>query len=194
MLDSQRNRSDREGFSTNSQRGRDDRGSFSANNQRGRNDRGGFPANSQRSRDNRGNLFPKQEFRFPQETVAEVLPENYVDVAEGNMRTLRDKNTPYITTSKIRNLFSLITDCYHLENLKKTEENLSPESSAALMNLRVRLVYEYARDNATKEFVKQTKLLEYLAGIQGNREMFLRFFHYIEALIAYHRYLGGKEG
>ena len=34
---------------------------------------------------------------------------------------------------------------------------------------------------------------EYIKGIQMNREKFIRFAHYMEALVAYHRYYGGRD-
>ena len=133
----------------------------------------------------------KRVIELPPETTSIVLPDNYVDLAEQNMRMLF-KKTQKITTTKIRNLLSLITDCYQMEN-RRWEDTIASESVTALMNLRVRLAYEYGRDYATKDFIIQTKLLEYLSGIQNRREAFIRFFHYVEALVAYHRYLGGRE-
>ena len=44
-----------------------------------------------------------------------------------------------------------------------------------------------------KEFITQAHLLEYLKGISTDRADLIRFAHYMEALVAFHRYLGGKE-
>ena len=44
-----------------------------------------------------------------------------------------------------------------------------------------------------KTYVEQAKLLEYLKGVGDSREEMIRFAHYMEALVAYHRYLGGRD-
>ena len=132
-----------------------------------------------------------------------------------------------VTTSKIRNLLSLVTDIYNEENIR-TEEKLRPESVVKLNLMRVRVAYEYGRDTGEnksrnkeegsdrdrgesngrdkekssgkesvypmKEFITHAHLLEYLKGISTDRADLIRFAHYMEALVAFHRYFGGKEG
>ena len=121
------------------------------------------------------------------------LPEDYVDAAEEVMRKL-SLNSKKITTSKIRNLLSLVSDIYNVENLRDAPD-LLPESKAALTMMRIRVVYEAGREQTVKEFVTEAKLLEYIKGIGNNREKLIAFAHYMEALVAYHRYLiGGREG
>ena len=44
-----------------------------------------------------------------------------------------------------------------------------------------------------RDFVEKAKLLEYIKGISSSRAEMIRFAHYMEALVAYHRFLGGKE-
>ena len=101
-----------------------------------------------------------------------------------------------ITTSKMRNLLSLVTDCFQFEN-RRTGDAIEPESQEALDALRTRVVYEMGRDGRegqdVKQFVRETELLSYLKGIRGRRKALLRFFHYMEALVAYHKYYGGRE-
>lgn len=120
------------------------------------------------------------------------VPEDYVDEAERIMRSLMSQPKK-VTTSKIRNLLSLVTDIYNTENIR-TEEKLLPESIVKLNLMRVRVAYECGRDDTVKSFVAQTNLLEYLKGISTDRADLIRFAHYMEALVAFHRYFGGKEG
>lgn len=122
------------------------------------------------------------------------LPEDYVDAAEAVMRKLKESGNR-ITTSKIRNLLSLVSDIYNVENLRD-DPALLPESKAALTMMRIRTVYEAGRDRDTVgKFVEKAKLLEYIKGIGNEREKLIAFAHYMEALVAYHRYLiGGREG
>ena len=119
------------------------------------------------------------------------LPENYVDEAEKVMRALYE-NRSRITTTKMRGFLTLVNDIYNAENLR-TETELSSESKLKLMRLRVRVVYDAGRERDVKDFVEKAKLLEYLKGVGDSREAMIHFAHYMEALVAYHRYLGGRD-
>lgn len=133
-----------------------------------------------------------QQKELPPEITPKKVPEDYVDEAERIMRSLMSQPKK-VTTSKIRNLLSLVTDIYNTENIR-TEEKLLPESIVKLNLMRVRVAYECGRDDTVKSFVAQTNLLEYLKGISTDRADLIRFAHYMEALVAFHRYFGGKEG
>ena len=147
----------------------------------------------------RGGKDPQKA--LPPETIPRKVPENYVDEAERIMRALISSGTT-VTTSKIRNLLSLVTDIYNDESIR-TEDKLKPDSVVKLNLMRVRVAYEYGRDNGEsvgkdkvypmREFITQAHLLEYLKGISTDRADLIRFAHYMEALVAFHRYLGGKE-
>lgn len=142
------------------------------------------------SYNNRSNYGQQKE--LPPEITPKKVPEDYVDEAERIMRSLMSQPKK-VTTSKIRNLLSLVTDIYNTENIR-TEEKLLPESIVKLNLMRVRVAYECGRDDTVKSFVAQTNLLEYLKGISTDRADLIRFAHYMEALVAFHRYFGGKEG
>lgn len=150
---------------------------------------------------NNGRGGKDQQKALPPETIPRKVPENYVDEAERIMRVLISSGTT-VTTSKIRNLLSLVTDIYNDESIR-TEDKLKPDSVVKLNLMRVRVAYEYGRDNGEsvgkdkvypmKEFITQAHLREYLKGISTDRADLIRFAHYMEALVAFHRYLGGKE-
>ena len=127
----------------------------------------------------------------PAEIQAEKVPDDYIDRADAIMRELSGQR-PTITTSKIRNLLSLVSGIYDAERLR-TEPELTKESIAGIGMMRIRTAYEAGRDPATKVFVEKAHLLQYLKGISTNRETLIAFAHYMEALVAYHRYYGGKE-
>ena len=133
-----------------------------------------------------------QQKELPPEITPKKVPEDYVDEAERIMRSLMSGGKT-VTTSKIRNLLSLVTDIFNTENIR-TDEKLLPESIVKLNLMRVRVAYECGRDDTVKSFVAQTNLLEYHKGISTDRADLIRFAHYMEALVAFHRYFGGKEG
>ena len=154
---------------------------------------------AEQNNNSRGGKDPQKA--LPPETIPRKVPENYVDEAERIMRVLISSGTT-VTTSKIRNLLSLVTDIYNDESIR-TEDKLKPDSVVKLNLMRVRVAYEYGRDNGEsvgkdkvspmKEFITQAHLREYLKGISTDRADLIRFAHYMEALVAFHRYLGGKE-
>ena len=162
---------------------------------------------AEQNNNSRGGKDPQKA--LPPETIPRKVPENYVDEAERIMRALISSGTT-VTTSKIRNLLSLVTDIYNDESIR-TEDKLKPDSVVKLNLMRVRVAYEYGRDKGEsksrnkeegsgketvypmREFITQAHLREYLKGISTDRADLIRFAHYMEALVAFHRYLGGKE-
>lgn len=154
---------------------------------------------AEQNNNSRGGKDPQKA--LPPETIPRKVPENYVDEAERIMRVLISSGTT-VTTSKIRNLLSLVTDIYNDESIR-TEDKLKPDSVVKLNLMRVRVAYEYGRDKGEsvgkdkvypmKDFISQAHLREYLKGISTDRADLIRFAHYMEALVAFHRYLGGKE-
>lgn len=131
---------------------------------------------------------PSRGFAPAAPVLAKAIPENYVDLAE----TLMSANSKSITTSKLRNWFSIANDIYNVES-RSSEIGLKPESCTKLLNLRVRIVYDAGKDSKIKDFVTSANLLSYIKGIGESREQMIRFTHYMEALVAYHKYFGGRE-
>ena len=120
---------------------------------------------------------------------------SYVDMAEkittAYQNEKRRKNQKGITTSKIRNLLAMSADIYN--EVLEQGEKLPEEINARIDYLRMRVAYESGREWLVKEFVEKTKIMEALKEIQGSRKQFILFNHYMEALVAYHRYYGGKD-
>ena len=109
--------------------------------------------NNSYQRPQQGRFNPPPQ--LPAEIKAEPLPTDYVDAAETVMRRLAENNKK-ITTSKIRNIFSLITDIYNVENLRD-EPELAPESVTALTMMRIRMVYEAGREQTVKTWQNRSK-------------------------------------
>lgn len=156
------------------------------------NSRGGYSGNRSSSGSYNSRSSYGQQKELPPEITPKKVPEDYVDEAERIMRSLMNDGKT-VTTSKIRNLLSLVTEIYNKENIS-SDAKLQPENVVKLNMMRVRVAYECGRDDTVKTFVKQTNLLEYLKGISTDRADLIRFAHYMEALVAFHRYFGGKEG
>ena len=97
-----------------------------------------------------------------------------------------------VTTSKIRNLLAMNADIYN-QVLTKSSEKLDDEICGRIEYLRVRFMYECGREPKVKEFVQQAEILEILKEIKQRKKNYLLFSRYMEALIAFHKYYGGKE-
>jgi len=97
---------------------------------------GEYPSQSGGSRQD-GFQNNRSEYRTPPvEIRAEEIPEDFVDRAEKVMRELSQERKN-VSTSKIRNLLSLITEVYNTETLR-TAEKLTSESISKLQMMRVR--------------------------------------------------------
>lgn len=134
-----------------------------------------------------------------QDAEPKVLPEQFVDLAMQVMAQIRsdEQNNPQrrksqLTTSKIRKFLSMVMEIYNMEYLR-SEKTLLDESRLRLQMVRVRMVYEAGRDDSVKLFLNESCLISYLKGIGDDRVRLIRFTQYLEALVAYHRYMGGRE-
>lgn len=124
-----------------------------------------------------------------------ISKENYVDDAEKAINSLRkdDRNGQfYITTSKIRNLMSMSADIYN-SVIAGTEDELTEDGKSRIDYLRVRILYEAGRDRDVKDFVLKTKINDILKEMDKTKEDYILFYRYMEALVAYHKYYGGRD-
>ena len=134
---------------------------------------------------------PRPEPQQPPEIRALPLPKDYVDAAEAVIQKL--PSIAPITNTKIRKIFGLFTDIYN--GVKRASDRpLNGEQIQALSTARVRMVYECGRDESTKSFVQQAKLINYLKDIGDNPEKLIAYYNYFEALVAYHRFRFGEKG
>lgn len=126
--------------------------------------------------------------RAPAPAPAKDFPADYVDFAE----ELMSEWYRSITTSKLRNLLSLMMDIYNAETLR-TGDTLSDESMVKIQMARIRIAYECGRDPNTQRFAAAAYLMPWLKAIGSSRDKALHYIHYMEALVAYHRFFGGRE-
>jgi CRISPR-associated protein Csm2 len=71
---------------------------------------------------------------------------------------------------------------------------LDGDIQSRIAYLKIRLVYECGREpGIIKPFVEKAKLFGIIGCYRDSRQRFIDYAHYIEALVAYHRYYGGKD-
>lgn len=102
-----------------------------------------------------------------------------------------------VTTSQIRKFLTAVNvvrnkvDLYKVKN--KGAESLSKELTADIKFLKVNLLYQAGRTDAVKQFMTVSKLNVIIDSIGDSLARFVKFTKYVEALVAYHKFLGGKD-
>ena len=126
-----------------------------------------------------------------------ISSEDYLEYAEKVIEWLFERKDPkgrqvkIVTTSKIRNILAMTSDIYNDVMLLR-DNSLTDNVRDRISHLRIRCMYEAGRDGAVRDFVERSKLLDILPSVE-NRKDYITFSHYMEALVAWHRYKGGKD-
>ena len=90
----------------------------------------------------------------------------YVDTAEQVINALKGNRGGLLTTSKIRNLLSMISTLYD-EVRRERAEKLSGEDQSRIQYIRLHFAYEAGRDPKVKDFVNEAYLDPLLDVIDG---------------------------
>ena len=54
-------------------------------------------------------------------------------------------------------------------------------------------MYEAGREKSVKNFIEETGILDVIKNAKKDKESYLLFSRYMEALVAFHRYYGGED-
>lgn len=123
--------------------------------------------------------------------MAILTDNNYVDKAEQVIKSLnrnkRDSKLFVLTTSKIRNLLNLTSTLFDESKVREYKD-----LADKIAYLRVQFVYQSGRETSVKDLVRKAEILDILKEI-NNKESLQRFCRYMEALVAYFRFYGGKD-
>lgn len=148
------------------------------------------------------NTYNKIE-KDPKEKVQEAL-NNIVQTAENDMIEIstenyqdKDKRNFRLTTTQIRKFLAAVSSISNKVNIYKLHnynaEVVPQEIADEISYLKILLIYQSGREKAVKEFVKQTALDEWINYIGNSIEKYEKFAKYVEALVAYHKYYGGRD-
>lgn len=118
---------------------------------------------------------------------------NYVDRAEEVILKLKEegKGRIRLTTSQIRNILTITSTIY--DNAKRKKGPLDEEELMSVQLLRTKFVYESGRDKNVEQFIQIADLINLIKSVGDSREKLILFCKYMEALVAYHRFEGGKD-
>ena len=121
----------------------------------------------------------------------------YVAKAENVMKSIvvKDRNGKSkieLTTSKIRNLLSMISDIYN-DVTHVSEDHLSDDIISRIQYLKMRFAYEAGREREVMNLVEKAEIFQALDEIGNDRKQLILFCHYMEALVAYRKFYGEKD-
>ena len=141
-----------------------------------------------------GNNFGRQQAPARQVNITEkkkIDKKTYVNLAEKVIAELprdnRDANKIQLSTNQIRNVLSLINELYDMVRTD-TEKVLSDDVQSHIQYVKMKIIYAAGKDNAVKTFLEKSLLISYLNGIGDSRNDLILVCHYMEALVAYHRF------
>ena len=102
-----------------------------------------------------------------------------------------------ITTSQIRKFLTAVNSVTNKVTIYKAQnpwtKELSEDLAAEIKYLQIPLVYQAGRERAVKEFINKTQLIDSINSIGTSLKEFENFAKYIEALVAYHKFYGGRD-
>ncbi len=123
---------------------------------------------------------------------------DYVDKAEKAIKELSSKTNksgrpiPIVTTSKIRNLLAMVSDIYNDVNNNK-DEKLSNVIVGRIAYMKLRFYYEAGREASVKSLLETAKVFDIINEIGNSRSNYILFSRYMEALVAFRKFYGGKD-
>ena len=104
-----------------------------------------------------------------------------------------------LTTSQIRKFLTAVNTLTNKITLYRHQQEqtraLSEDLAKEVRFLKVKLAYQVARGNkGVKRFAEDTRLKEYIDMVGTDLKEYMAFAQFIEALVAYHKFYGEKEG
>lgn len=108
-----------------------------------------------------------------------------------------NEGKPKITKSQIRKFLAAVNtltnevESYRARNGGAKE--LSPALGEQVKYLKVKFAYQAGRERTVRELGEKGKIKERIDRISLSVERYERFARFIEALVAYHKFHGGKD-
>ncbi len=127
------------------------------------------------------------------------MAKNYVEEAEQVINSLnKDRNgNMFLKTNQIRKLFSAVMSLNNRVELLQMQGGWNVQTQTEIEGeiryLIVKFAYQAGRDRNVKDLVEKAKLIDKIKAIGADTDKFKQFARYMEALVAYHKYYGGKD-
>ena len=174
-----------------------------ANDMRNQFIKAGYTPSNDRRTYNQGKQHNGYANRNMNNMYSYVAPLNYSPVDDGEKVIKNIKKNKYneiaLTTSQIRKFLTAVNVVRNKVELYKAQNKacdaLSRELTAEVKFLKVNLLYQAGKDKSgtVKNFVEVANLEAIIDDIDNDLQKFADFCKYVEALVAYHKFLGGKD-
>lgn len=124
-----------------------------------------------------------------------------VDVAQEAKRivdSLKQNGKISLTTSQIRKFLSAVNRIENRMEVAQYEnggelDELPPDLVAEIRMLKVKLVYQAGRSSVVKDFLIKSGLDAKIDDVGNDPAKFKNLARLVEAIVAYHRFEGGKD-
>ncbi len=126
-----------------------------------------------------------------------------VDLAEKVMKKLSEQRDRYgnvamVTTTQLRRFLTAVNavtgKIEQARNETGNTEKLTADLAAQVKFLKVKLAYQVGRGDAKiKDFAREADLMAAIGSIGDDAKKYEEFARYIEALVAFHKFYGGKD-
>ncbi len=99
-----------------------------------------------------------------------------------------------ISTSQIRKFLAAVNKINNKIRYQNNDDILSEDIVAEIAYMRVQFAYIVGRNKNNKGLEKLHKELDgAIANIKNSKSNFINFARYVEAIVAYHKFHGGRD-
>ena len=98
-----------------------------------------------------------------------------------------------LKTNQIRKFLTAVNITANKVSIYRSKYPQNKQLADEIRYLQVKLVYQAGRDKVVKDFIDKAELLTLVKGIGNSIVKFEEFCRYVESLVAYHKYYGGKD-
>lgn len=138
-------------------------------------------------------------------TTPQEIESNLVGAAENVILDLKDKvgkGKIAVTKTQLRKILTAVVSLKNKVDVEvasqiakgvNSVECVSEEMAAEIKFLKVAVIYQGSRDEKVNDFVTVAGLTDFIDVIGNSIRKFNIFNKYVEALVAYHKYYGGRD-
>lgn len=105
----------------------------------------------------------------------------------------QNKLIPQISTSQIRKFLSAVNKINNKIKYQNDSDILSEDIVAEIAYMRVQFAYIVGKNNNDSLKKLHKELDKAIIEIKNSKSKFINFARYVEAIIAYHKFYGGKD-
>ena len=123
--------------------------------------------------------------------------ERVITLLNNNYTNNKGKTVRMLSKSQIRKFLTAFVMVTNKVEIAKRSQPKAKEIPVELVNeiqfLKVKLVYQAGRDDSVHAFIDESKLLQKIDAVGNSFERYQELANYMEALVAYHKFYGGKD-